>query len=125
MRKVVIMMIVFFICFFAIQNTICMATFTDPLEDPEHYQPSENPTSNNTAFIERANIAIGVIQLIGTLLSVVTFMVLGIRYMLASVQEKALYKETMGPYIVGAIMLFAIPNLISVLYDLITKNITR
>ena len=50
-------------------------------------------------------------------------MTLGIRYMLAGIQEKALYKETMGPYLIGAVMVFAIPNIIAILYDFITGNI--
>ena len=65
----------------------------------------------------------GAIRLIGTAISVITLMTLGIRYMLGSANEKALYKETMGPYLIGAVMLFAIPNLIVIMYDLITKNI--
>lgn len=95
----------------------------DPIQNPEEYKPSENPTSNNTQLIQRGNLIIGVIQLLGSAISVITLMILGIRYMLAGVQEKALYKETMGPYLIGAIMVFAIPNIIAVIYDFITGNI--
>lgn len=64
----------------------------------------------------------GTIRAIGTFISVVTLMTLGIRYMLASTGDKALYKETFIPYIIGAVMVFAIPNIIGVIYDLV-KNV--
>lgn len=123
MRKVIGIIVIILVCFFAIQNSIYAVGLTDPIKDPGHYQPAPNPASNNTAFIERGNLVISIIQLFGTVLSVITLMILGIRYMLASVQEKALYKETMGPYLIGAVMVFAIPNIIAVLYDFITGNL--
>jgi hypothetical protein len=43
---------------------------------------------------------------------------------MGSVGDKALYKETMIPYIIGAIMVFAIPNIIGILYEIVTTNIT-
>ena len=60
-------------------------------------------------------IVLGVIQIIGTISSVVVLMVLGIKYMLGSVEEKAEYKKNFVPYLVGAVLLFAgtaIPQLI-------------
>lgn len=104
-------------------DSVRIGALVDPIENPGEYKPSENPVSNNTKFIERGNLVIGVIQLLGTAIAVITLMTLGIRYMLAGIQEKALYKETMGPYLIGAIMVFAIPNIIAVLYDFITGNI--
>lgn len=98
-------------------------SLTDPIEKPGEYKPSKNSSSNNTQLVERGNLVIGVIQLLGTAISVITLMTLGIRYMMGGLQEKALYKETMGPYLIGAVMVFAIPNIIAVLYDFITGNI--
>lgn len=95
----------------------------DPIKDPGYYEPKANSKSDNMQLIERGNLVIGVIQFLGTAISVITLMTLGIRYMLASVQEKALYKETMGPYLIGAVMVFTIPNIIAILYDFITGNL--
>lgn len=93
----------------------------NPVENPDYYKPSDNNTSDNTKFIHIGNAILGTIRAAGTFISVITLMTLGIRYMLASTQEKALYKETMIPYIIGAILVFAIPNIIGVIYDLV-KN---
>ena len=57
------------------------------------------------------NKILGVIQVVGTIIAVGVLMVLGIKYMMGSAQEKAEYKKTFIPYIVGAILLFAAVNI--------------
>lgn len=96
---------------------------TNPILDPDAYEPSANLKSDNEKFIGLGNTVLGAIRLVGTAISVITLMTLGIRYMMGSSSDKALYKETMGPYVIGAVMLFAIPNLIVIIYDLVTNNI--
>lgn len=55
---------------------------------------------------------------IGIITAVITLMVLGIKYMVGSVSEKAEYKKTMIPYIVGAILIFASTTIVNVVYNL-------
>ena len=40
--------------------------------------------------------------------------------MIASIEDKANYKETMIPYLIGAIMIFAIPQIVGIIYDIVT-----
>ena len=47
-----------------------------------------------------------ILRAIGTVLLVVVLMVLGIKYMMGSAEEKAEYKKTMIPYVIGAVVLF-------------------
>lgn len=47
-----------------------------------------------------------ILRAIGTVLLVVVLMVLGIKYMMGSAEEKAEYKKVFIPYIVGAVLLF-------------------
>lgn len=56
---------------------------------------------------------------VGTVISVVALMAIGLKFMMGSASEKAAYKETMIPYLVGAVMLFTIPNILGILYDLV------
>ena len=65
---------------------------------------------------------IGPIQVIGSLVSVIAIIIIGIRYMLGSVEEKAQYKETLWPYLLGAILVFGITNVLAIVYD-IAKSI--
>ena len=46
-------------------------------------------------------------QIIGIVVSVLVLVILGIKYMIGSAQEKAEYKKTMIPYVIGAILVFA------------------
>jgi len=50
---------------------------------------------------------LGIIRVAGTIGAVGILMVLGIKYMMGSTEEKAEYKKTMLPYIIGAVLLFA------------------
>lgn len=47
-----------------------------------------------------------IIRNIGIAASVIILMILGIKYMMGSAEEKAEYKKTMIPYVVGAVILF-------------------
>jgi type IV secretory pathway VirB2 component (pilin) len=57
------------------------------------------------------NRILGIIQVVGTVIAVGVLMVLGIKYMMGSAQEKAEYKKTFIPYVIGAILLFAAVNI--------------
>ncbi len=63
---------------------------------------------------------IGIIQVVGIIISVICLMVLGIKYMMGSAEEKAEYKKTFIPYLVGAILLFAASALANSIYNLAT-----
>ncbi len=89
--------------------------------DPDAYEPKELTTSDAGEFIDIANSVIGAIRIFGTVVAVVALMALGIKYMLGSAQDKATYKETMIPYIIGAVMVFAIPNIIGIILDLVSQ----
>lgn len=59
----------------------------------------------------------GLIQIAGMVVAVVIIAVLGIKYLMGSTQEKAKYKETMMPYLIGAILLFAAPGIANMVYE--------
>ena len=63
------------------------------------------------------NIALKIVSIIGSGISIIALMLLGIKYMMGSVEEKAEYKQTMIYYIIGAILVFAISNISAVIYD--------
>ena len=50
---------------------------------------------------------ITVVTTIGSVVSVVVIIVLGIKYMMGSAEEKADYKKTLIPYVIGACLVFA------------------
>ncbi len=69
------------------------------------------------------NNIIGIIQVIGSLIAVAMVLVLGIKYMMGSAEEKAANKKSMIPYLIGAILLFIGVNVVKIVADF-AKNIT-
>ena len=80
-----------------------------------------NTSAQGTPEIKNVgNSIIGILQVVGIVLSVVILIVLGIKYMMGSAEEKAEYKKTMMPYIVGAALIFAASALAQVIYQFFT-----
>ena len=74
-------------------------------------------TSNTDSVQKIGKQILGIVQVIGSIAAVIVLVVLGIKYMMGSAEEKAEYKKTMIPYIVGAVLIFAASNLASMIYN--------
>ena len=61
---------------------------------------------------------VNIIQVVGIVIAVIVLLVIGIKYMMGSASEKAEYKKTMIPYLVGAVLVFAGTSLVKVIYSL-------
>ncbi len=76
-------------------------------------------TSNaQTDVMNIGNQIIGIITTVGVVVAVVILLVLGIKYMMGSASEKAEYKKTMIPYLVGAILIFGASAITKVVVSL-------
>lgn len=64
------------------------------------------------------NKAVTIVSTIASILSVIVIIVLGIKYMLGSVEEKAEYKKTLLPYVIGAAFIFAASAISQIIYEL-------
>ena len=74
-------------------------------------------TSGTTKVQDVGNSIISVIRIGGMFLSVAVLMILGIKYMMGSAEEKAEYKKTMIPYVVGALFIFASVWIVTTIYN--------
>lgn len=97
----------------SISNMAVASSVTNPADNPDSYKPSDMKNADKVK--DKGNKIIGVVQFIGTFVSIFSLIVIGIKYMMGSVEEKAEYKKTMMPYIIGAFMLFGITNLLGIL----------
>lgn len=77
-----------------------------------------NTSATGTTEIQNfgGNI-MGVINVVGVVVAVVVLMVIGIKYMMGSAEEKAEYKKTMIPYIVGAVLIFGATTIANVVFQ--------
>lgn len=82
------------------------------LIDPSTFTGTQTSSFNNIG-----NRIIGMVQAIGSIVSVLVLVVLGVKYMMGSAEEKAEYKKTFMPYIIGAILVFAASNLASMIFS--------
>lgn len=62
---------------------------------------------NNVAIKKASDTIFNVFLIIGTIIVVIIGAVMGIKFMLGSIEEKAEVKESIRPYIWGAVVIFA------------------
>ena len=84
------------------------------------WKPTD-PDIGESNYINKANIITTVIRNIGIVVSVIALMIIGIREMTASAEEKSIIKQSMPGYILGAVMVGAISFLPSLIYNIV-KN---
>ena len=63
------------------------------------------------------NQIITILTIVGTVASVIVLIVLGLKYMMGSAEEKAEYKKTMMPYVIGAALVFAASAIAGMIYS--------
>ncbi|MCI8641736.1 MAG: TrbC/VirB2 family protein [Clostridia bacterium] len=78
--------------------------------------PSDLKGTATNSFDTMGKRIIGMVQAIGSIASVLVLVILGIKYMMGSAEEKAEYKKTFIPYLIGAILVFAASNLASMIF---------
>ncbi len=74
--------------------------------DFQGYDPRKSGSSSS-AFFGKAGVVIGWISTLGIVIAVIALTVMGLKFMLNGVEEKAEYKKSMIPYIIGCFMLMA------------------
>ena len=105
-RKILIVLINLI---FLLSNTV-FGTLIDQFE-------SSIDTSGSKDLKDTGATILGVIQVVGSIIALAMIMILGIKYMLGSAEQKAEYKKTMLPYIIGAILIFAATSLTDAIYN--------
>ena len=106
---------------------ICIAVITifipvvNATINPNNYKPGDLTAADYNKPMKLASTILSSITIVGVVISIIMVMVLGIKYMMGSLEEKAEYKKTMIPMLIGAILLFCSSTLVSIIYSVITK----
>lgn len=74
-------------------------------------------TDGNNQFVDAGNAIFSLVRTVGAICSVAALMLIGIKYMLSSIEEKAEYKKTFWIYILGVILVFGITSLAEIVYN--------
>ena len=89
-----------------------VSTVTDPTENQKAYKPGKPKSSK---IQDKIGPILGAIRNMGIVLSVIFLMIIGIKAMLGSAEERADYKKQIPKYLIGVVVLMAgstIPQLI-------------
>ncbi len=86
------------------------------VQDPSKYTGAGS-TVQTTKLDNLGQNIIKVVTTIGSIASVIVLVVLGIKYMMGSAEEKAEYKKTLMPYVIGAVFVFAASTIASVIFN--------
>lgn len=111
--KIIAIISIIFLILILISN-ITFATI-----NPNNFKPSQIDVTEVQSAVDLGGKIISAITIVGTIVSVVVIMGLGIKYMLGSVEERADYKKTMIPILIGMILIFGLSWIINIIFTLV------
>lgn len=101
--------------------TMLLASSSAGVIDPNKFSPSD--ISNEDEAYKMAGTIVTTLSTVAIVVGIVGLIILGIKYMMGSVEEKAEYKKTLIPMLIGFIMIFAIGTIVKVIAS-ITQNLS-
>jgi len=107
-EKILIILINLILIIFLISSTV-FGTLIDEFENSIRTHGADELKNTGGTIL-------GVIRVIGTIVAVGMIMILGVKYMVGSADEKAEYRKSMLPYLIGAILIFAASSLADMVY---------
>ena len=75
------------------------------------------PITADTQFQKLGNGILGTVQVIGIFVAVAGLMIIGIKYMLGSAEEKSEQKQILIYYLIGSIMVISIVKVVELIYS--------
>ena len=115
MKILVIMILLIIIISTNSIKIFASSEFKDPTEDPDDWQPT---ITEEDELAGKAGVLLGVINVIGVVSSVIVLALLGIKYFLGSIQDKADIQKSMLIYILGIIFLVVCTTLPNIIYKI-------
>ena len=119
MGKIIAVVLIAMMLISVIGTPVQAATQKQQSSSSSTFTPSQiQGTANDTKAIQQAgkNI-VGVLQAVGIVLSVIMLSVIGIKYLMGSAEEKADYKKSLMPYVVGAALIFTASVFAQAIYE--------
>ena len=96
-------------------NEVKTTVMDDVTSNVAAYKPTDIDTGSASKIESKTSKILTVISNIGIAVSVIILAILGVKYMIGSVEDKAEYKEDMIPYLIGALMLFGITSFLKII----------
>lgn len=116
-NKIIIILIVLIMSSTVLGNIV----YAKPIVNTNDY--GQGNLGNNTKALGIVGTILSVIQIVGVIVAVISISILGIKYMTGSVEQKAEYKKTMIPFIIGVALIVASTTIIKAIYTIVSNNV--
>lgn len=116
--KLISIVLVIMIALLSISNVVLAANSTVDLSGKIDEIAKGDSSVTTDKLTNVGQTIVTIMQVVGIVVAVVVLLILGIKYMMGSAEEKAEYKKTMIPYLVGAVLIFASTTIVNVVYQL-------
>ena len=123
LRKIIIILviatlsIVFFQTKTYADTTDATSTTDTGVIDPDNFKPDPLQDDEIAPIVSKGATLVSIIRVIGIIVTVVCLMLIGIKYMTGSIEEKADYKKSMIPYLIGVLVFFALSQLLAIIIE--------
>lgn len=113
MKLISILLMVVMICF-------TLSTVVNAKPDVDNIVGiMDNQTANGAQNVSKIGGQIAdILTTVGIVVAVIVILILGIKYMMGSASEKAEYKKTMIPYVVGAVLILGGSAIVKILFSI-------
>ncbi len=112
--KIISIILVIMMALTAVSNVVLATNIPDAIKQIGQ----GNDQANADKVVQLGATIVTIMQTVGIVVAVVILLILGIKYMMGSAEEKAEYKKTMIPYLVGAVLIFASTTIVNVVYNM-------
>jgi len=122
MKKIVNKLFKIVIIFLLLINMFAIGNkcYAAGMKDVTEWANEWTPTLTDDGIEDKVAVIASLVRTVGILASLITLTIIGIKFMLGSVEDKAQYKQTMVPWLIGAIMAFAMATIPTIIYDVAT-----
>lgn len=83
--------------------------------NPGNYEPPDLTEDDTQIITNKGATIVSVIQVVGIIVTVISLMLMGIKYMTGSIEEKADYKKSMIPYLIGVFIFFSLTQILGII----------
>ncbi len=118
MKKLIKILFIFIIVIVMFANIINAVDDPVALMDKSKWE-----TGNDTLIAPTLNVVLGIVQVVAIGVLVVSVVILAIRYMVSSVNEKATIKQQMIPIIIGSALIFGSVSLVRLVQTFTTESL--
>ena len=89
--------------------------------NPEDFKPGDLTDSDTAVAFRSAGVIVNAIINVGLVISIVMFMVLGMKYIMGSIEDREVYKKTLMPMVIGTLMIFISGKIVSIIWNIMSQ----